>query len=429
MKHFSIEAAVVNFSEKIRPVLVNALPRSLLRQAKKRITDSLMTKLNPNEIIPFSRNAHADGVNLIGYIRGEIGLGQSCRLVADGLQESGLDFTVYNYEPVSSMRFNDHTWDHKITGTAPYNINIIHINPYEFPLAYHRIGKALWDSRYNIAFWLWELERFPGQWKNALDLVDEIWTPSEFASESIRMATGKPVLTIPYALRNLDIGTYTSEDFGLPEGKFLFLCMYDCNSFIERKNPMGAIRAFKQAFPADVQDVGLVIKLNNPQQKDIQIIKKELAGYTNVYYIDEIFDKAKTNALIAIADTFVTLHRSEGFGLVSAEAMLLGTPVIATNWSSNTEFMNEKIACMVGYELITIEKDYGPYEAGNRWADADVGHAAQFMRRLHEDDEFRLGIAEKAKAYIEEKLAPKRAGVLIKDRISEIYREGRPPNC
>ncbi|MCL2227076.1 MAG: glycosyltransferase family 4 protein [Oscillospiraceae bacterium] len=421
MKRFYIEAALVNFSEKIRPILVRLLPIGMLRRAKKGMIDSSVSKLKTEKYAPFSRSSHPDGINLIGYIRGEIGLGQSCRLVAEGIWESGLDFTVYNYDLVSAIRFNDHSWDHKITDTAPYNINIIHINPYELPLAYLRIGRETWDKRYNVAFWLWELEKFPEQWKNALDLVDEIWTPSEFASASIKKATQKPVYTIPYAFRTPDKGTYARKDFGLPEDKFLVLCMYDCNSFIERKNPMAAIRAFKKAFPADAQDAGLVIKINNPQEKDFKKIRSELAGYRNVHYIDSILDKTKTNALIACVDAYVTLHRSEGFGLVPAEAMALGTPVIATNWSSNTEFMDENTACMVDFEFITIEKDQGPYAAGNRWADANVSQAADYMRKLYEDDEYRSKLIENAKNSISATLAPKRIASLIQARVDEIY--------
>ena len=422
MKRFSFEAVVVNFSEKIRPLLVKILPINLLRKMKKGMVDSSMSKLNSDGgYTPFSRAAHPDGINLIGYIRGEIGLGQSCRLVAGALEETGLEYTVYNYEQVSAIRSNDHSWDHRITNSTPFNINLIHIQPYELPLAYIRMSKNVWDERYNIVFWLWELERFPTQWENALDLADEIWTPSEFASESIRKVTNKPVHTVPYALNTPDCGEYERRHFGLPEDTFLFLCMYDCNSFIERKNPMGAISAYKKAFSSDNHGTGLVIKINNPQQEDLTKIQKELDGYSNIYIIAEVMEKTKVNALIAHCDVYVSLHRSEGFGLVPAEAMLLGTPVIATNWSSNTEFMNSSAACMVDYSFITIEKTQGPYEAGNRWADPNIDQAAEYMQKLYKDKTYYNQISTTAKAQIKEKLSPTQTASLIKDRISIIY--------
>ena len=422
MKHINATAAFLDFTYRIKPVLMKLLPVSLLRRIKKRMVLRFMSKLESKApILPFARTAYPDGVNLIGFIKGEIGLGESCRLIAASLQEAGIDFTIYNYEQVSAIRSRDASWEHKITDTTPYNINLIHINPYELPLAYSRLDHAIWDNRYNIAFWLWELEVFPHSWLSAIHLVDEIWTPSDFAGDSIRKATDKPVRTIPYGLATLDKGTYGRAHFDLPEDPFLFLCMYDSGSTMERKNPLGAIEAYKRAFPPDEPGVGLIIKINNPQPHDIQAVHTALAGYPEVFILSDVLEKTEVHALIACADVYVSLHRSEGFGLVPAEAMMLGTPVIATDWSANTEFMHSDIACMVGYQFVTIEEDCGPYEAGNRWAEPDIGQAADFMRKLYEDDDYHTRMTADAQSYIREKLAPARAAHLIRDRIEEIY--------
>jgi len=421
MRNLNLTAATVGFSGMVKPVLVKILPIHFLRQVKKNIINYAMAKLSVN-FLPFSRAANPDGINLIGYIRGEIGLGQSCRLVAGSLQSANIDFTVFNYEQISAMRFNDHSWEHKITNTTPYNINLFHINPYEMPLAFFRIGRNIWDKRYNIAFWLWELEQFPPEWENAFGLVDEIWAPSEFTAESIQKATGKPVHVVPYALTTPDCRGYNRTHFYLPENRFLFLCMYDCNSTMERKNPMGAIEAYKRAFSENDTGIGLVIKVNNSQQRDIQVITESLAGYPYIYIITDVLDRQEVNALIACVDVYISLHRAEGFGLVPAEAMLLGTPVIATNWSSNVEFMDSGVACMVEYTFTTIERDCGPYKTGNRWAEPDINQAAKFMRRLCEDKAFRVNMANKAKVHIQNKFSPERTGKLIISRVAEIYR-------
>ena len=422
VKRVKTAAFIINLAERLKPALTRLIPIKILRRVKKSIVDSSMMKLaSAGNRNAFTRTAFIDGVNLIGYIRGEIGLGESCRLVARGLAETGLDFTIYNYEQVSAMRHSDFSWEYKITNTTPYNINLIHIQPYELPLAYLRINEDIWSNRYNIAFWLWELEEFPEQWQNAFSLVDEIWTPSEFASESIRKATNKPVYTVPYALQTPDCGEYGRRDFDLPEDKFLFLCMYDCSSFFERKNPIAAINAYKQAFPPDEKNVGIVIKLNNPQKKDMQLIREKLADYSNVYFVAEVLDRVKANALIACTDAYVSLHRSEGFSLIPAEAMFLGTPVIATNWSANTEFMSEDTGCLVDYVFINIEKDYGPYLAGNRWAEPVIEQASGYMRKLYEDRDYHQLIASNARLRISEKLAPEHMAALIRKRISAIY--------
>jgi len=420
----NITTTILVITDLMKPILIKLLPISFLRKVKSHLVNSSMKKLvtEPN-YLPFAREAHADGVNLIGYIQGEIGLGQSCRLVAESLAASKVGFTIYNYSQVSAMRMGDDSWNYKVTNTTPYNINIIHINPYELPLAYFRIGNSVWDRRYNIAFWLWELESFPDEWKLAVNLVDEIWTPSEFVSSSIRKITNKPVRTVPYAVKTPICGTYTRTDFNLPDDKVLFLCMYDCNSTMSRKNPIGAIDAYKQAFFGTDKNVGLVVKVNNSQQSDLDDIKEAISTCSDVFIISEALSKEQVNALIACVDVYVSLHRAEGFGLVPMEAMFLGTPVIATNWSANTEFMNNDVACMVDYTLTSITQDSGPYKAGNRWAEPKIVHAAEYMKKLAVDTGLRDSLAEKARFHVMEHFAPERADRIIRSRIEEIYRK------
>ena len=410
-------------AEKTKPLLVKLLPVTLLRNIKKNMINFEMERLAV-ERQSFLRESYPDGINLIGYIQGEIGLGQSCRLVAQALESSEIPYTIYNYNQVSAMRFNDNTWMHKVTNKTLYNINIIHINPYEMPLAFIRLGEEVWEKRYNIGFWLWELEDFPQEWENAFQLVDEIWTPSDFASKSIQKSTDKPVRIIPYALTTPDCGGYTRKDFALPDDIVLYLCMYDCNSTMERKNPLGAIKAYKEAFSKSNMKVGLVVKVNNPQHQDINRLAKELDGYPNTFILQDVMGKQQVNALIACVDVYISLHRAEGFGLVMAEAMLLGTPVIATNWSSNTEFMDNDVAMMVDYDFEILASDCGPYKKGNRWAAPNIGQASDYIKMLV-DENLRKELALKAKKYIQEKFSPQKSAEMVKARMSEILGENK----
>lgn len=409
--------------QKLRPILMKVFPIEFLRSVKKGLIRHSTKQLSRYQIKPFHPAEGEYGVNLIGYVRGESGLGQSCRLVAGALEASGVPFGIYNYQQVSSIRNEDHAWDRKITQETPYCVNLFHITPYEVPLAFSSFPKRLWDGRYNIAFWLWELEEIPDEWKLSLQCFHEVWTPSEFASESIRRATDKPVRTMPYYVTAPTDPKLSRGRFGLPEGVFLFLCMYDCTSIMERKNPMGAVRAFKMAFSPHEAGVGLVIKLNNPAEKDLRILREELAGYQNIWLLPEIYTKVEINSLIGLSDAVVSLHRAEGFGLVPAEAMLLGTPVIASDWSSTTEFMDEESACLVDCRLIPIEEDVGPYQKGQRWADPDLKQAAGYMRRLYEEPEYRRRLSENGKRRAEALLGREQAAEKIRARLREIVRE------
>ena len=421
-RYTKIMGIILWLSGKAKPFLIRILPIQVLRAIKNRLVNKVMGDLSrQSDIVPFSRIARPDGINLIGHAKTESGLGESFRLTASCLELAKIPYTIYDYRAVGVIRHNDCLLDSKVTNTVPYNINMFSMSAYELPLAYLKLGKEMWNSRYNIGFWAWELEKFPREWDNSFLLVDEIWTPSEFASKSIRGATSKPVSTMPHALKIPDCGSYGRKDFNLPCDKFLFLCMYDSTSTFERKNPLGAMKAFKQAFSKDEDNVGFVVKINYADKRDVRTINWEMAGYRNIYLITDTLDRTQTNALIGCVDAYVSLHRSEGFGLVMAEAMLLGIPVIATNWSGNTEFMDSTTACLVDYEFTVIKHDAGAYKAGNRWAEPSVTHAAEFMKKLHNDKMFRNELAQKAKAHTRHHLAPERVAAMMKNRIEEIY--------
>ena len=392
----------------------------LLKRALILYRHRVNTVLKKRVIKPYNPSLFPEGVNLIGPFKAQIGLGQSCRLLANAIKESSFDYTFENFDLIGTVQNGDSTFDDEFVKETPYGINIIHMEPTELMLRCVEFDENLWNERYNIAFWLWELEEFPNEWTPAINLVDEIWTPSEFASESVRKVTDKPVVTIPYNVTAETEAKYDRKYFNLPEDKFLFLVMFDANSTMMRKNPLGAIEAYKKAFSPDDDSVGIVIKTNNAKEKKLEPVKQLLEGYKNVYFITDILEKKAVNSLIADVDVFVSLHRAEGFGLVMAEAMLNGTVCIATNWSSNTEFMNKDVACMVDYSFITLEKDMSPYRKGAKWADANTDEAAGYMKRLSTDKVFYDDLSKKAKAYIKDKLSMDSVKNLLEKRINEI---------
>jgi len=422
----NLSKIAIDIAAKCKPILVKVMPIELLRTVKDGLITRNTKNLKNEKIMEFDPRKFKDGINLIGNIKADTGIGQSTRLVADILTNSGVEYSAYNYFQLPGGSMTDTTYDYKISEKLPYNINLIHVNASEFTVAYMQLGKKVWDSHYNIAFWLWELEEFPDEWVGCIELVDEIWTPAEFVSESIRKKTNKPVITVPYSVKAPTDAIYDRKHFKLPEDKFLFFMMYNSCSIMERKNPIGILKAFKKAFDKENRSVGLVIKINEMEDSsEITRIMDFFDGYTNIYFITTNMSKVEVNSLVKAVDVLVSLHRAEGFGLGMAEAMLVGTPTIATNWSANTEFMNSDVACMVDYELIEIKEDYGLFKKGYRWADADINQASEYMKKLYEDRDFGRNMADKAKKFIEEKLSMESAVKLVKDRVQQIYLEKR----
>lgn len=363
------------------------------------------------------------GVNLLGHIRGDFGLGESCRLVAGGLEASGIPLSVYNLPMNGPAGENNLTWSERELQAYPYAVNLIHLNPSELANALWRLKPGELRKRYNIAYWLWELPEFPAEWHYTFQLFDEIWTPADFISRALRGCTGLPVHTMPYGLpQPVTAPACDRAFFGLPENVFLFMLSYDGNSVSERKNPEGAIRAYIRAFGKDEAGVGLVIKATHESTGGLERMKALLEGYPNIVVLTESYGKAAFNSLIACVDAYVSLHRAEGFGLVMAEAMLLGTPVIATNWSANTEFMNEDVACMVDAKVVALDREYPPYHRGYHWAEPDEAMAATCMQKLYREEAFRVGLIQRAKAHMAQNYSVRAAGETMARRLAELNR-------
>jgi len=415
-----ITKLIIRLADVLKPVLVKLFPKKLLSAVKRKAMSGMFKEIEEYQVRPYKKGKFPQGINLIGNVKAETGLGQSCRLLANLLDKAEIPFEIYFYDSLAGTVNTEATWDYKITNQLPYAINLVHINPSELPVAYTKLPKEIWEGHYNIGYWLWELEEFPEEWVPCFNLFHEIWTPSEFISKALRKKTDKPVKTMPYHVTAEVDETCGREFFCLPEDKFLFLMMFDSASVMERKNPMGAIRAFQQAFSPEDSTVGLVIKMKSSSPEEEKLLQKELQGYKNVYFVKETMTKPQVGSLLKCVDVYVSLHRAEGFGLVMAEAMLLGTPVIATNWSSNTEFMDSEVACMVDCNLVQLEKAYGPFQKGQRWADPDVEQTATYMRALYTNTAMRRQLSEKGHSRIENQLGVKCTSKNILERIKEI---------
>ena len=412
---------IIGLAEKIKPFLLKIFPYELLKAIKDFMVEGKEKKLKRAGRKPFKPEKYEKGVNLIGGIKTQTGLGQSCRLIATLLENISIPYTICEYCADNQVGRNDQQFAGKITNEKRYGINLLHLNPYELRMAYIDMGNELLDDRYNIGFWLYELEKLPSGWTEAIDLVQEIWTPSEYTSNLFRKLTDKPVYTMPYSVSAPIDEKMNRHYFGLPDDKFLCLVMYDTNSTAARKNPQGAIRAYKKAFPIEQEGVGLVIKVNHLKSEDEEIINKELIGYHNIYFISKTLDKIEVNSLIRDVDVFVSLHRAEGFGLVMAEAMLNGTACVATNYSSNTEFMDRDCACMVDYELVDLTGNTGQYPKGSKWAEASVEDAAKYILKLYEDPFFYNRIVTNGKERMSKEMNLESATERIETRLQEIY--------
>lgn len=364
------------------------------------------------------------GVNLIGYLSSEHGLGEASRLTAASLDAADITWGAYDFEVGNPSRKGDDKYRDKINQFIKYNISIININADQFPLLRNHLPVELWNT-YKIGIWYWELSEFPLDWRSAFSDVDEIWAPTRFIADCLRKCASCPVYHMPPGIYRgqPDVSLYSRDYFGLPKDAFLFLNMFDVYSFAGRKNPEAAVRAFQNAFAGDDLSVGLVLKLNNASYSDeIKAQLKELVGdYKNIYLIAETLPREAVNALIVDCDAAVSLHRSEGLGLLCEESMFYGKPVIATGWSGNMDFMSRENSCLVDYKMRKIGENIGPYEAWQQWAEPDEKQASEYMRRLVEDRDYYSKISKTASESIHNDFSPELCGETMRVRLEQIH--------
>jgi glycosyltransferase involved in cell wall biosynthesis len=252
------------------------------------------------------------------------------------------------------------------------------------------------------------------------EAVEEIWSPTEFVARAMRSRMPRPVY---HMLPGVEIGPVepvSRAAHRIPKGHFVFLFAFDLHSQLHRKNPLGLIRAFRKAFRAD-DAVTLVIKASGGDihMADLALLENA-ARAENIRLVHQLVSRAQAYGFIAMADCFVSLHRSEGFGLGLAEAMLLGKPVIATGYSGTLDFMNRENSLLVDYKIVEITEDRPIYTKGNFWAEPSIEHAAALMRQVYEHQDEARERALRARLQTERLLSIEAAGQRMRERLSQI---------
>ena len=338
---------------------------------------------------PPRRSADEADINVIGYLGLALGLGEAGRLTLRSLDHSGLRARGLDTALNSASKRADSSCDHLLDARADARFQLFSINCDQLPQVMQHLQPALRPDAYRIAAPFWELANLPDAWLPAIDLVDEIWAPTRFIQATFAKITAKPVLRMPLMLDFAAPAGVARSRFALPEGCFLFFFAFDYFSWIERKNPQAVIAAFKRAFrtKGGYPSIRLVLKTLNAGDvpETSQPLRDAVRNDPDIILIEELLSRDDTLALMAACDAIVTLHRSEGLGLLVAEAMVLGKPVISTDFSGTTDLVTPQTGWPVDCQLVPVREGAYPFHEGQLWADADIDHAAWQMRRVVED--------------------------------------------
>jgi glycosyltransferase involved in cell wall biosynthesis len=323
------------------------------------------------------------GVNLVGFVRGQSGLGEDVRMASLALDAAGIQHVLVDVAAPSAIPQGDNSLTHRLTDRLVHGISIYCMSAFDMATLYLQRGPAFFSERYRIGYWPWELPRFPALWDQAYSLVDEIWTGSEYTARAYRARRSPPVRRLPCPVVLPQVQSVTRRDLALRNRHtFVFVYPFDVNSYLTRKNPIALVRAFHRAFRPAQRDVALLLRVNGDPNGYSGWLEVAAACSADdrITVLAGTFDRPKALGVIAACDCLVSPHRAEGFGRNIAEAILLGVPVLATAFSGCLDFLAPDEG--ISYQMVTVQAGDYPFAEGLCWAEPSIGEMARRMKEI-----------------------------------------------
>jgi glycosyltransferase involved in cell wall biosynthesis len=314
------------------------------------------------------------GVDVVGYHLSEIGLGETARLMVRALDTAGISTGLVNV-PLAN-RMNENSMKERISEPHNHSIALSVFGALEITSFARRTCRG----QLNIAYPFWELPTFPVNLKQAFDGFDAYWAPSNFIREMLMENQKKPVYLIPHPVQ--------LPNFPVPEqtfsGPLKIYTFFDFDSFLARKNPIGAIQAFLAAFPLGTEDVKFLIKARGtPLDYDSKILYAMAQSDPRISIQEGLLSRLEMSELMAECNVFISLHRSEGFGLGCAEALALKKIVVATDFGGTKDFISTISGFPVSYQQTHISPKEYPMSKGSYWAEPNIEHAASILKEIY----------------------------------------------
>lgn len=316
----------------------------------------------------------SNGVTIVGMALGELGIGEDLRQVSKCFDKYAVDYSIFNYpKKISSNTTNNEVID-KIKDYIVYDTMIFNLTAEETLSFFLSYGNNVRKNRYIIGYWPWELSIFPDNLLSVFDYVDEIWAPSKFIESSLKKVTQKPVffmgLPVEYEIDGKNNHRNLNEIFRV-------LTIFDGLSYPSRKNIFNSIDVFIEASKKCKNMIYIIKTMNLEKTNVYQKIKDIVKKNRNIILINECYSREDTIDLISSADCLMSIHRSEGFGRVIAEAMLLKTLVVTSNYSGNIDFSKKDNCLLVEGKLVPLKEKEYPYYKDQFWFEPSISDATK----------------------------------------------------
>lgn len=360
------------------------------------------------------------GIDVIGYLTSNSGLGEAGRLLVTALRS--VEYPVETVPVFSSAAKTDNEFE--VSKNMSHDKTMFAVNANELPLVMRQIPGHLVQNNYLMGQWFWELEYFPPSMRFGFQLVNEVWAPTEFICDALVKAAPPKVkiqrMPLPLVAPKFD-PEISKVDIGVDPGRFMFYYTFSYFSVNGRKNPEAVINAFKKAFKNDEGPI-LVIKTvyGDTHIDRFKNLMALVGDRTDIKLINSTLDSMTANALLNIADCYVSLHRSEGLGLTLSESMALGKPVIATNYSGNTDFMTDDTSILIPWEYTEVGIGNDVYPPTAKWAEPDVNAAAEAMKHVYEHQNEAKLMGIRAKKHLEANFSLEKTGKAMADYLDSL---------
>lgn len=366
-------------------------------------------------------------IELVGYLNAAVGVGEAARRYLTALRSVGAPVLARDVP----LPGRDAAGTPFASGPEPapgeVGVELLCLNPEQMVPFLDGTQAPSHAGRRTVGVWSWEVDVLPPGWREASRRVAEVWTYSRFAAERIAAGVDAPVFAVaPPISRPSELPALGLE---LPAG-FRVLVVFDYLSTLERKNPIGAIEAFRKAFaPGD--GAILILKSINGQHRPER--RAELAaaigGRDDIVTIDRTMTGGERDALVAACDCLLSLHRSEGHGLPLAEAMAMEKPVVATGYGGNAEFMSEQNSYLVSWRGALVGEGVEHYPVHAHWAEPDVEHGADLLRAVRENPVEAARRAQRGKEDVERLLSPEAVGRRMLMLLEQLQGQARPTDA
>lgn len=342
-------------------------------------------------------------VEVVGLLSEPNGLGEAARLTAESLEVS----TCYQIRRID-VRKRGHNLDPGDAFFERPQFRIFQLNPPSMPFGVAAVGILGFSKCFNIGFWTWESTILPIEWRNSLRYMNAIFVPSHFTQKTVQVYTDKPVIVVAHPVNLVTPEANVRGRLAIDRSVFLVSVIFHLGSSFARKNPLGAVRAFKNAFsPGD--NVLLVMKTlgGRSHAEEFELLQSEIGDDARIIVVDELWPAERVAGLISESNIFLSLHRAEGFGLSIAEAILREIPIVATGWSGNLDYCDSESTFLVRSSLTAVSDSGHPEFSqinkaeGALWAEPDIIHAAEHLRQIHENYELAKAKSLTARVYAE----------------------------